>query len=161
MTGDARITVTTKSEEGTIELAARLGPLLRPGDIVAISGELGAGKTRFVRGLAAGLGINPGRVHSPTFVLANVYEEEGAGARLAHIDAYRLTSGEDIEALGWDRLQAGGSIVVIEWPERLGGALSEHSRVYAVRMEHTGPAQRRITIVAPAGQNLEGLEWNG
>lgn len=161
MTTAPTITVTTIGEEATADLAARLARRLSPGDLVTLSGELGAGKTRFVRGLAIGLGIDPARVSSPTFVLANVYDQAGARARLVHIDAYRLSGGDDIESLGWDRLKASGSIVVVEWPERLGDALDEYSRRISVRFEHLGPDRRRLTIAAPVGWPLEGLETPG
>jgi tRNA threonylcarbamoyladenosine biosynthesis protein TsaE len=93
--------LTTTSVAATEALAARLGAGLRPGDLIALDGPLGAGKTAFVRGLAAGLGIDPGLVKSPTFVLHHVY---GSPPRLHHLDLYRLGPGTGIGLLDLDGL---------------------------------------------------------
>lgn len=140
---------TTASEDETVSLGAALGRLLRAGDWVCLSGELGAGKTRFVRGLAQGMGIDPARVHSPTFVLAHLYPPAAPGApALAHIDAYRLTFEDDLSALGLDSMQAAGAAFAVEWPERIGAALPPDR--LDVLIAHAPDHARSISL-APRG----------
>ena len=109
--------------------AARFAKDLAPGSVVLLSGDLGAGKTAFVRGMAAGLGIDPGEVSSPTFTLIQEYRPSaaagrpglvaGRGARvLVHVDLYRL-QGAEVDDLGLDELNEGGAVVAIEWAEKL------------------------------------------
>lgn len=143
----------TRSESETIELARVLARSLRPGDVVALHGDLGAGKTRFVRGLAEGLGIDPSLVNSPTYVLVH---EHGAGSRaipLIHVDAYRLTTDDDLETLDWERLiePGAGHVLVIEWAERIppGSLPDEH---FAIAIVHAGDNSRRISITPPPGR---------
>lgn len=106
------------SPDQTRQLGARLGERLQPGDLVCLSGELGAGKTTFITGLSQGWGaLQP--VTSPTFVLVNEYGRAD-GWRLYHLDCYRLRSGADALALGLDDLLADeASAMLIEWPERI------------------------------------------
>jgi tRNA threonylcarbamoyladenosine biosynthesis protein TsaE len=105
----------TESEDQTAAAARHLAERLPPGALVLLTGELGAGKTAFVRGLAAGLGIDPDEVSSPTFTLIQEY----VGARvLRHVDLYRL-QGAEIDDLGLDELTQDGAVVAIEWAERL------------------------------------------
>jgi tRNA threonylcarbamoyladenosine biosynthesis protein TsaE len=139
---------TTASESETIDLASRFAASLQPGDVLALHGDLGAGKTRFVRGLAIGLGIDPADVSSPTFVLVNEYT--GPAAPLVHIDAYRLEQQEDLDALGWDRIFDGTSIVAVEWAERLAAHLPAGR--FEVTIEHAGREHRRILIQTPPGR---------
>lgn len=110
------------TEDDTATLAARVAMALQTGEILAMDGPMGAGKTTFVRHLAAALGVAPGLVASPTYVLAHEYPTD-RGWTLVHIDAYRLRSGEDLDAIGWDRLLAGGGVVVVEWATRVADAL--------------------------------------
>jgi tRNA threonylcarbamoyladenosine biosynthesis protein TsaE len=131
----------TRSQDETERLAGALAAELRPGDVVLLSGPLGAGKTAFVRGLARGLGIDPGEVSSPTFTL--VHDYRGGRLRLFHADLYRLgTAGAD--DLGLDELGVQAGVLAIEWPDRLGhgfrgaievdlGVLDETSRRITVR----------------------------
>lgn len=153
MTTRARRTFVSRSEAETLELGRRLAAQLRPGDVVGLVGDLGAGKTRLVRGLCEGLGVSPDMAHSPTYVLANVYEAAG-GRRLVHIDAYRLRAGDDLESLGWDRLNDGASIVVVEWADRVKEALEDLPNCWRAALEHASDTARRITIEAPAGRAL-------
>ena len=104
----------------TDAIARALAPLLRSGDTIALEGDLGTGKTTLVRALAGALGIDTGLVSSPTYVIANQYPNS-RGPRLAHVDAYRLSGPEDLDAIGWDLLTDGTWIVAIEWPDRVGG----------------------------------------
>lgn len=109
------------SAEQTIRFGARLGELLHPGDVLTLSGGLGAGKTTFISGLARGWGY-AGQVTSPTFVLVNDYTRPD-GLHLWHLDAYRLETEADALGLGLDDLLATLGVVVIEWPERIAGLL--------------------------------------
>lgn len=157
MSAGASTTFVTHGEEQTVRLGRRMAALLQPGDVVALDGELGAGKTRFVRGLAEGLGIAPDKAHSPTYVLANVYEGD-TGNRLVHVDAYRLRGLSELDEMGWDRLDDGHSIVVVEWAERLGAGLAAPERTIHVRIEHTGPEDRRITFAWPQERVPAGVD---
>lgn len=137
-------------ERLTEAMARGLADVLTPGDRVAMHGELGAGKTTFVRYLAAEMGVAPGAVSSPTFVLINAYPIRAgrlAGATLVHADLYRLTSEEDLDATGLDHLLAGASVLMVEWAQRALGVLGPESA--SVRLEHTGVGSRRITIELP------------
>lgn len=114
-----------RTPEETEAIAVQLAGTLRPGSVVALHGELGAGKTRFVRGLARGLGHDAAEVSSPTFVIEHRYSTPGA-TPLVHLDAYRLRSIEDLAGIGWDELIAESrAVVAVEWAERIGPALPE------------------------------------
>lgn len=153
----------SQSESHTIDIAGALARLLRPGDVICLHGELGAGKTCFVRGLARGLGLDPSAVSSPTFVIIHEYTpraiEVGSATsmpRLVHVDAYRLHGEADLDTLGWDRVMDGSAVVVIEWPERIESASSTSlpprgtgDRRTDVTLQPTAPTHRRITIEAP------------
>jgi len=124
------------SAEQTVRFGARLGELLRSGDVFALSGSLGAGKTTFISGLARGWGY-AGQVTSPTFVLVNDYARPD-GQHLWHLDAYRLDSGLDALNLGFDDLLASGGVLVIEWPERIAAVLPRERLSLSLRWEdHT------------------------
>lgn len=114
MTGVSEIL--TESEAQTARVAAGLAARLLPGTVLLLSGELGAGKTAFVRGLAAGLGVSPDAVTSPTFTL--VHEYRGGRLPLQHVDLYRLEQA-DLDTLGLDEALAESGVVAVEWPERL------------------------------------------
>ena len=134
-----RETITTLSEDETFDAGERFAARLKPGDVVLLYGDLGAGKTAFVRGLARGLGASPDDVSSPTFTL--IQEYRGA-LPLQHVDLYRLKPAE-VEGLGLDELTDGTSVVAIEWAERWAAAPADS---WVVRMEHEGEDRRRITI---------------
>jgi tRNA threonylcarbamoyladenosine biosynthesis protein TsaE len=109
--------------EATQAAAARLAEAIGPeGAVLALVGPLGAGKTCFVKGLAAGLGVDPARVVSPTFVIASEYET-GSGGRLAHVDLYRLASAAELDAAGFPDLLVPGTVVAVEWADRFPEAL--------------------------------------
>ena len=139
-------TLTTHSVEETEAAAADLARTLRGGECVALHGEMGAGKTQFVRGLVRGLGGNPRAVSSPTFVLLNVYDT----GRLAvyHLDAYRVAGPDDFEAIGFSELLAQGGVVVVEWASRVAELLPPDC--INVRIEPGGEHVRRITVTPPA-----------
>jgi tRNA threonylcarbamoyladenosine biosynthesis protein TsaE len=142
------------SVEYTRMLAAGLAGILRSGDVVLLEGEMGAGKTTLTRGLAEAMGVEPGAISSPTYVIVNRYV--GRELAITHMDCYRLTGSEDLEPLGWDRLfgmdgmAATGSIALIEWPERIGEALPGRERCIVARLEHTGEESRRMEFAFPA-----------
>jgi tRNA threonylcarbamoyladenosine biosynthesis protein TsaE len=106
----------THSEAETEDLARTLAAEIRAGDVLMVSGDLGAGKTAFVRGLASGLGIDPEQVSSPTFTL--VHEYGGGRLRLYHADLYRLETAAT-EDLGLEEPGVANGVVAIEWPDRL------------------------------------------
>jgi tRNA threonylcarbamoyladenosine biosynthesis protein TsaE len=140
-------TFTTHSEAETGAIARGLAPSLRAGSVVLLFGDLGAGKTAFVRGLAEGLAIQPGEVSSPTFTL--IQEYRGGRLALFHADLYRLNDPREIEDLGLDEIAEGG-VLAIEWAEKLGddGRLkpSRSEQVVEVRIEHAGGDTRTILI---------------
>ena len=139
---------TTAGEEQTEALGFRLGQLIQPGAVIAYTGDLGAGKTAFTRGLARGLGI-PDRVTSPTFTIVNEYE--GGRLPLFHFDMYRLSSSEELYDIGWEDYLARGGVCAVEWSEIVDDALEPDCiRVDIRRGERA--QQRQITI-----EGVEGL----
>lgn len=137
-------TITTRSEDETSAAGERLARGLRGGDVVLLYGELGAGKTAFVRGLATGLGAPAGEVSSPTFTLVQEYPGR---VMLYHVDLYRLEP-KEVDDLGLEELVLGDGVVAIEWAERWTGRPDD---VCEVRIEEAGDEQRRISIVQSGG----------
>ncbi|MHC4975574.1 MAG: tRNA (adenosine(37)-N6)-threonylcarbamoyltransferase complex ATPase subunit type 1 TsaE [Planctomycetota bacterium] len=142
-----RAVCTTHSESETIELASRLGRALVGGDVVLLHGELGAGKTRFVMGLARGLGHTGVRVSSPTYVLVHHYETKGSTS-LVHVDAYRMGE-DDASTLGLDASSMEQSVLVVEWAERMDYDWGD--RVIEITLEHVSETSRRL--LADCGEN--------
>ncbi len=115
------VEVTTGSEAETRQLGERLGRLLEGGDFITLTGELGAGKTQFTKGIAGGLGVASARyLGSPTYTLMNQYTGR---VPLYHFDLYRLEGPDDIYDLGFDDYFHGDGVVVVEWADRLGETL--------------------------------------
>jgi tRNA threonylcarbamoyladenosine biosynthesis protein TsaE len=139
--GSDQEVIDSASEEETSAVAERLAPSLQPGDVVLLFGELGAGKTAFVRGLARGLGASTDDVSSPTFTLIQEYRNP-SGLTLQHVDLYRLSSVE-ADDLGLDELISGEAIVAIEWAERWQG---RPSAAISVTIEDRGTDHRRILL---------------
>jgi tRNA threonylcarbamoyladenosine biosynthesis protein TsaE len=135
-------TVETSGEAETAAAGEQLAQALGPGDVVLLSGELGAGKTAFVRGLARALGVSQEEVTSPTFTL--VHEYRAPGIVLFHVDLYRLSPPE-VDDLGLDEMMGEG-ILAIEWPDRWG---DPPARVYDVQIEHRGGDRRVVRISDP------------
>lgn len=132
----------TNGAQETEELGVRLGQTLRPGTVIAYTGDLGAGKTAFTRGLARGLEI-PERVTSPTFTIVNEYE--GGRLPLFHFDMYRLGSSDELFDIGWEDYLARGGVCAVEWSENVEDALEEGTiRIDIRRGEHEN--QRLITV---------------
>lgn len=134
----------SEDAEATEAIARSLAADLKPGDVVALHGDLGAGKTRFVRGLAAGLGHLERLVSSPTFVIVNEYAHAGARCPVVHIDAYRLAGPDDADSFDLEGLLRSGAVVAVEWPERLGDRMP--APAVRVTIEHAGESARRIVI---------------
>lgn len=130
----------TSSARETIELGKKIGLELKPGEVLALSGQLGAGKTTLIQGIAEGLGVSD-YVTSPTFILINEYL-----GRLPfyHIDLYRLEDPEQIEELGISEYYEKDGIVVIEWAERLGDLLPENAK--QIKIEVVDENKRKIWL---------------
>jgi tRNA threonylcarbamoyladenosine biosynthesis protein TsaE len=126
----------TASVEETVWLGEQLGTCLRHGDVVALVGDLGGGKTWFTKGVALGLGIDPDTIVSPTFTIVNEYD---GTHKLFHIDLYRLKDKTEIEALELDEYLSGKGVVVVEWADRWPRELPRETVVVALRMvdDHT------------------------
>jgi tRNA threonylcarbamoyladenosine biosynthesis protein TsaE len=133
-------TAITYSEEDTQKIARELAATLRAGDVLLLSGDLGAGKTTFVRGLAEGLGVDPREVSSPTFTL--VHEYRGGRLRLYHADLYRLDRAATND-LGLEEIGVKDGVLAIEWPDRLTHDLPE---ARFILMEIVDDETRRITV---------------
>jgi tRNA threonylcarbamoyladenosine biosynthesis protein TsaE len=138
-------TSVTRSQQQTERLAETLATSLQPGDVVLLTGPLGAGKTAFVRGLARGLGIDPEEVSSPTFTL--VHEYAGGRLRLFHADLYRLAEGDTAE-LGLEEAGVRDGILAIEWPDRL---VAPFSTAIGVVLAVIDDATREVRIEGARG----------
>ena len=135
-------TIITHSPEETRALGARLARLLQPGAVVAFTGDLGAGKTAFISGMAQGLDI-PERVTSPTFTIVNEYE--GGRLPLFHFDMYRLGSADELFHIGWEDYLARGGVCAVEWSENVAEAIEDDAvRVDIARGEDDNSRVIRI-----------------
>lgn len=140
--------VDSKSHAETQALGERLGRALVAGDVVALTGDLGAGKTSFVQGLARGLGVR-GRVASPSFTIVN--EHEGR-VPLFHVDFYRLEGASELDHIGFDDYFARGGVVVVEWADRFPEALPAER--LDIRIEIVGDDVRRLHVGGPSAARL-------
>ena len=120
----------TASAQETEQLGQRLGQQLKPGAVIAYSGDLGAGKTAFTRGLARGLGIED-PITSPTYTIVNEYPGK---IPLFHFDMYRLSSSEDLFDIGWEDYLTRGGVIAVEWSERVADALDEVEDVIRIHI---------------------------
>ncbi|MGZ4494165.1 MAG: tRNA (adenosine(37)-N6)-threonylcarbamoyltransferase complex ATPase subunit type 1 TsaE [Nocardioides sp.] len=153
------VTITAPTPEDTRSVAARLAPLLRRGDLLILSGDLGAGKTTFTQGLGAALGVR-GQVTSPTFVISRVHPSLGDGPALVHVDAYRLASGgagilSELDDLDLDA-SVDGAVTVVEWGEGVAESLDESHldvRILRPRGDSGRPAddESRTLVLTPVG----------
>lgn len=139
----------SRGPEQTRRLGVRIGAQLEPGDIICLSGDLGAGKTTFVQGIAQGWG-SLDQVSSPTFVIVNVYRKPG-GQNLHHLDAYRLQNAFEAESLDLELMIEKGPLIV-EWPERIDEALPS-DRLW-VEMSWIADQRRRLVFL-PKGERYE------
>jgi tRNA threonylcarbamoyladenosine biosynthesis protein TsaE len=127
----------------TLAIGRELGKLLEPGDVVALVGQLGTGKTHFTRGVAEGVGADPDIVTSPTFVLINEYE---GAIPLYHFDAYRLSGADDMFALGSDEYFSGNGACLVEWADRVEECLPDE--YFRITIEIAGATARSIRFEA-------------
>lgn len=134
----------SNSAQETEALGERLAARLRPGDVIAYTGDLGAGKTAFTRGLARGLGVAD-RVTSPTFTIVNEYE--GGRLPLFHFDLYRMDSPEELFDIGWEDYLARGGVCAVEWSENVADALERDT--VRVDIRRGGEESRRVISVEP------------
>ena len=136
---------TTASVEGTMDLGARVAERLGPGAVLALHGDLGTGKTHFVKGVAQKLGIPPAEVRSPTFTILSVHNE---GERpLYHFDAYRVQNSDEFVELGFEEYVHDDGLTCIEWADRVTGLLPPNTT--HLQFHHVAPARRRLTLGAP------------
>ncbi|MDA0378662.1 MAG: tRNA (adenosine(37)-N6)-threonylcarbamoyltransferase complex ATPase subunit type 1 TsaE [Bacteroidetes bacterium] len=130
------------SVEDTLRIGREFGAGLGPGDVVALVGDLGAGKTHFVKGVAAAQGVDPADVSSPTFTIAHLYRGR---LPIHHLDCYRLEDERELMRTGAHEVFGEEGIVLIEWPQRIEALLPEHTILVDIR--HEGPNERRIRIL--------------
>ncbi len=143
----------SRSPEQTRRVGSRLGGVLQAGDVICLQGDLGAGKTTFVQGIAQGWG-SMDAVSSPTFILVNMYRR-GDQSQLFHMDAYRLESTPEAEELDLDSMLAQGALL-IEWPERMNGLIPAE-RLW-VNLEHIDEEEREMKFKATGKRYDELLE---
>jgi tRNA threonylcarbamoyladenosine biosynthesis protein TsaE len=132
----------SRSVEETQSIAENIARTLAPNSAIALHGQLGAGKTQFVRGLLVGLSGDPRTVSSPTYVLLNIYDS--GRLPLYHLDAYRIAGPDDFEGIGFTELLEQGGVVVVEWAERILPLLPKDA--LHVRIDVIGEQIRKITI---------------
>ncbi len=142
--------ITTDTKE-TIELGRRLGALLEAGDYLCLTGDLGAGKTHFTKGIAQGLGITE-EIGSPTFTI--VQEYDGA-KRLCHFDWYRLSDEEELYAIGYYDYLRTDAVFVVEWPGNVESALPKER--LDIRIEYGAQAEHRVITLCAFGMRYEAL----
>ena len=136
------MTFDAHSLEDTAAFAAQLAATLKPDDVIALDGELGAGKTTFVRALVESLGGAANAVSSPTFMLLNIYSTPRMP--VFHLDAYRLGGADDLEAIGFDELLSARGLVIVEWASRVSEALPASHVEIAI--ESIGETSRRFLV---------------
>lgn len=150
-----KLTISTTSAEETTALGERLGKLLSPGDVIALFGDLGAGKTTLTRGIAVGLGLEAD-IHSPTFTL--IHEHPGP-TPLYHVDLYRLSSELEVETLGLEEYIYSDGVTIIEWADRMTCMLPKDRLDITLRMQ--GDTERELIFEAESermGKIIEGLQ---
>ncbi len=141
----------SKSPRETVRFGKKLGSLLRPGDVVALTGELGTGKTQLIKGLAAGIGIgNPAYVSSPSFTLIHEYQGK---IPLYHIDLFRLKDEGEAEGLGLEEYLRGGGVTAIEWADRIPSTLPEE--ILLIHIRYTGKNTRSLEITGRGNRYKE------
>jgi len=135
----------TNSAEQTVKFGQKIGSQLKGGEVIALVGPLGAGKTHLIKGIVAGLGAEDAanKVTSPTFVLVNEYSGR---LEVYHIDAYRLDSIAQFEQIGFDDYCHPGSVVLIEWADKIEKALAGVNFI-KIELAHIGPASRSIRVI--------------
>ena len=138
-----RVVFQTKSPSETIRIGKNIGSVLLPGDVVALVGELGTGKTQFIKGLAAGVGVGkPPYISSPSFTLINEYAGK---VPFYHIDLFRLKSEKEAEELGLEEYFQGGGITAIEWADKIPSLLPEE--ILWINIRYTGKNTRSFEMI--------------
>ncbi len=150
---DGEIDIISHSAEQTQRLGARLGSLLLPGDVICLSGDMGAGKTMFASGIGKGWGAKY-PLTSPTFNLIHEHRRDKDSQRLYHLDCYRLDDMRDAESIGLDDVLSGRGTVIFEWPEHIESLLPKDRLWVELRiLEHT----RRNIMINATGKRYEEL----
>jgi tRNA threonylcarbamoyladenosine biosynthesis protein TsaE len=150
--------VESRSAEETRVLGQRLGAVLRPGDFVGLVGDLGAGKTELVRGIADGLGVEKSQVASPTFAI--VYPYEGGRLPLFHADLYRVADFDELYATGFLDLLGAGGAVVVEWIDRIWEAAPEDALIVTLLPLEVDAGRRTLHARAHGPRSAQLLrEW--
>jgi tRNA threonylcarbamoyladenosine biosynthesis protein TsaE len=144
---DSRIEIVSESVEQTQSLGAQLGAIVQAGDVLALVGDLGAGKTNFAQGLARGLGVTED-VNSPTFILANEYYS--GRVPMYHVDAYRVQDAAEAEGFGLDDYLNDDGVTVIEWAERIRAALPPD--VLWILFNYLDENQRGLAFIPSGGR---------
>jgi tRNA threonylcarbamoyl adenosine modification protein YjeE len=144
---DALATLQVGDEQALVRLAARLAAVLPSRAVVTLTGDLGAGKTTFVKAVAAAVGLDPADVTSPTFGLIHVHQPPAAAGRperIVHADMYRLADSRELAETGWDDAIAGAGWVFVEWPERVAAALPAERIDLGIGID--SPSARTLTF---------------
>lgn len=137
--------ILSRSSQHTIEIGEKLASVIRPGDVIALIGNLAAGKTHLIKGISSGLGaVEHHEVSSPTFVLINEYDTRD-GLCIYHLDAYRLDSVRQLDQLGFDDYCRPDSVVLVEWADKVLPALTgfDYKTIY---IDHVSEAERKISM---------------
>ena len=141
---------TTRSPRGTLALGARLGEALQPGDVVALIGELGAGKTQLVRGICRGAGVPESEVASPSFAIVATYRGR---IPIHHADLYRVGDEDELYGTGFSDLVGGEGALLVEWADRLPGALPPERLEVTLEHDERGPNVRHLRLVGVGGRH--------
>lgn len=144
--------IVSRSAAATTRLGRRLGALLRPGDVVALIGDLGAGKTQLIRGVCAGAGVAAGDVTSPSFAIVQTYRGR---LPVHHADLYRLGDLDELYATGFMDLVGGGGALLVEWADRIDGWMPPERLVLRLAEVAGRPSWRRIALEAAGARHEE------
>jgi tRNA threonylcarbamoyladenosine biosynthesis protein TsaE len=146
------LNLTTRSPEETREVGRKLGELCEPGDWIGLTGELGAGKTCLVTGLARGLKVPDGyQVTSPTFIIHQIYPGRFP---LHHIDLYRIHAGTELLELGYQELLEGDGVLAVEWCEQVPGAIPDSGMIVKLELEDETTRSIELTKIDKRGEDL-------
>jgi tRNA threonylcarbamoyladenosine biosynthesis protein TsaE len=148
--GSARLA--TRSARATHALGARLGRLLAPGDVVALVGDLGAGKTQLVRGACAGAGVAPEEVSSPSFAIVATYRGR---IPVHHADLYRIGDEDELYGTGFGDLVGGEGALLVEWADRIPGALPEEKLIIRLAHDRRSPDVRHVELEGVGSRHAE------
>ena len=158
MSGNKTIRITTDSPEGTIEFGRKIAAHLKGGEVISLTGPLGSGKTHLIKGIALGLDlVDSSQVNSPTFTLVNEYLRPDARFDIYHIDAYRIDSVDEFERLGFDELCYPGSVVLIEWADKVEAALNGIDTI-EIKLSHIEENKRQICLCEIAANLYDQLK---